>query len=155
MFFLGQISETHLDGTDQRIQACARRAITTTAIDFQVFEGLRTLERQRLLVANGSSRTLNSEHLTGRALDLVPWVGGKLSWRTPLCIQIAIAMREASIYFGTALTWGAVWDRRLSELDPTRLEREIAEYVRRYQAQHGQDEHPLHDPDHFQLASAA
>jgi peptidoglycan L-alanyl-D-glutamate endopeptidase CwlK len=41
-------------------------------IPFTVIEGLRTPERQRQLVDSGASRTQNSRHLTGHAVDLWP-----------------------------------------------------------------------------------
>jgi hypothetical protein len=43
-------------------------------------EDLRTRERQAALVARGASRTMNSRHLTGRAVDLVALGGGEISW---------------------------------------------------------------------------
>jgi peptidoglycan L-alanyl-D-glutamate endopeptidase CwlK len=42
--------------------------------------GPRTRERQAALVARGASRTINSRHLTGHAVDLVPLGGGEISW---------------------------------------------------------------------------
>lgn len=38
----------------------------------RVLEGLRTTSRQAELVAKGFSKTMNSKHLTGRAVDLAP-----------------------------------------------------------------------------------
>jgi peptidoglycan L-alanyl-D-glutamate endopeptidase CwlK len=111
---------------------CVRRSIVITTQDFGVHEGVRELARQRQLVAAGASRTLDSYHLTGDAVDLVPWIAGRLQWQMPACIQVAIAMREASIHFGVKLTWGAVWDRLLSQLDPTDLDGEIEAYIVRY-----------------------
>ena len=39
--------------------------------EFLVFEGLRTLERQKKLKARGVSWTLKSDHLTGGAIDII------------------------------------------------------------------------------------
>lgn len=50
------------------IQAASLRCL----IPFTVIEGLRTKERQRELVARGASKTMNSRHLTGHAVDLWP-----------------------------------------------------------------------------------
>lgn len=41
-------------------------------VPFTVIEGLRTKERQKELVARGASKTMNSRHLTGHAVDLWP-----------------------------------------------------------------------------------
>ena len=47
---------------------------------FRTVECLRTLERQKWLVANGKSWTLNSNHLKGLAADLFPL---PLGYKTP------------------------------------------------------------------------
>jgi peptidoglycan L-alanyl-D-glutamate endopeptidase CwlK len=44
------------------------------AAPFIVMEGLRSRERQAKLVALGASRTMNSRHLTGHAVDLGYWL---------------------------------------------------------------------------------
>jgi peptidoglycan L-alanyl-D-glutamate endopeptidase CwlK len=150
-FFLGQKSEETLIGVDPRIVQCARRAIATTSVDFSVFEGLRSKERQEMLFREGASRRLDSYHLTGHALDLVPFVAGRLQWQMPLCIQVAISMREAAVHFGVPITWGAVWDRELSQLDPRELDDEIEAYVARYRIKHGPKRRPLIDGPHFQV----
>ncbi len=151
MHILGHESEQRLTGLDAGLVRCVRRAISTCSVDFSVFEGMRTLERQKALVAQGVSRTLDSYHLTGHAVDLVPYIGGRLQWQAPACIQIAVAMREAALYFDVPVTCGAVWDRLLSELDPANLDREIQAYISRYKATHGQTAHPLIDYPHFQV----
>lgn len=43
-----------------------------STVPFTVTEGLRTKERQKQLVAAGASKTQNSRHLTGHAVDLWP-----------------------------------------------------------------------------------
>ena len=140
-----------LTGLDAGLVKCVRRAITQSSVDFTVFEGLRTLERQKALLAQGVTRTLDSYHLSGHAADLVPYIGGRPQWQAPACLQIAIAMREAAAHFGVRVTWGAVWDRELTALDPTRLQAEIDAYVARYKATHGATAHPLIDYPHFQV----
>ena len=47
---------------------------------FAIFETLRTQERQNWLFAQGYSKTLTSNHSTGRAIDLVVFIDGKWSW---------------------------------------------------------------------------
>lgn len=150
-FHLGTRSEENLVGIDPDLVKCVRRAIATTSEDFGVFEGMRSLERQRELVKSGASRTLDSYHLTGHAVDLVPYVGGRLQWQMPLCIQVALAVRDAAMTFDVAITWGAVWDRRLRDLDPTDLAEEIDEYIARYKLKHGPKKKPLIDGPHFQV----
>ncbi len=149
-FRLGAKSEAALVGVDARIVAVVRKAILISEIDFAVHEGLRTLERQKKLVASGASRTLDSYHLTGDAVDLVPYVDGHLRWEMPLCNEIARAMFEASGQLGVRLIWGRVWDMELMELDPDDFETERAIYVQRYQRIFGAKKWPLDDGPHFQ-----
>ena len=94
-FKLGKRSREQLLGVHPHIVAVVERAIEITTIDFVVFEGRRTLARQRELVAAGASRTMNSRHLTGHAVDLVPIFEGKVSWRDALFPRLAEAVKQA------------------------------------------------------------
>lgn len=149
-FRLGAKSEANLVGVRPTIVAVVRRAILLTEIDFAVHEGVRSIERQRKYVATGASRTMDSYHLTGDAVDLVPYVDGVLRWETALCNEVAKAMFEASGQLGVPLVWGRVWDTPLIELDPDDFDAERALYVERYQRIHGKKKLPLDDGPHFQ-----
>lgn len=149
-FRLGARSESNLVGVDERIVLTVRKAILITEIDFAVHDGVRTMEEQRKLVASGASKRLDSAHLTGDAVDLVPYVNGKLRWEHTLCNEIARAMMEASGQLGVRLIWGRVWDTELVELDPEDLDGERALYVERYQRVHGKKKFPLDDGPHFE-----
>ena len=149
-FALGTQSEANLVGVRAKLICCVRYAIKRAPVDFSVFEGLRTEARQRELYRSGASRTLSSYHLTGEAVDLVPYVAGRLQWQMPLCIQVAKVMLEASRDLSVRLVWGAVWDRELAALNHDDLPGEIAAYVKRSEHTHP-DRHPLIDGPHFQL----
>lgn len=149
-FKLGAQSERNLEGVHQDICRVVRLAITLSEQDFSVFEGLRTLERQKKLLASGASRTLDSYHLTGDAVDLVPYVDGRVKWQMPLCNKVARAVRQAALELGVSMTWGRVWDRRIADLDPENLEGSRAAYVARYQRLNGPRKFPLDDGPHFQ-----
>lgn len=149
-FRLGAASEANLVGVHPDLVKLVRRAILITEIDFSVHDGVRTMEEQRKMVATGASRTMESYHLTGDAVDLVPYVGGKLRWEHPLCNQVAQAMHEACDRLHLRVTWGRVWDMEMAELDPEDFEGDRALYVRRYQRIHGPKRWPLDDGPHFQ-----
>lgn len=149
-FRLGAASEANLVGVHPDLVKLVRRAILITEIDFTVFEGVRTVERQRKLVATGASRTMDSYHLTGDAVDLVPFVDGQPRWEMTLCNQVAEAMHEACDRLHLRVTWGRVWDMEMAELDPEDFEGDRALYVRRYQRIHGPKRWPLDDGPHFQ-----
>jgi peptidoglycan L-alanyl-D-glutamate endopeptidase CwlK len=63
----------NLSGVHPDLIAVVKRAIQITTQDFFVGEGVRNIERQRQLVAKGVSRTMNSRHITGHAVDLHPY----------------------------------------------------------------------------------
>src|SRR5205823_5623646 len=97
-------------------------------------EGLRTIETQRAYMKRGVTRTMNSRHLTGDAVDLVPWVEGTPRWEWPVIYPIAVAMQTAAKAEGVALRWGGVWDRKLAELptDAAGIKRAVEEYCVRH-----------------------
>lgn len=63
-FIFGKASESNLIGVHPDLVKVVRRALEITPIDFKVIEGCRTVERQRELVKDGASQTMNSRHLT-------------------------------------------------------------------------------------------
>lgn len=87
-----------------------RRAIILTTVDFTILEGVRSEERQRILFESGASKIMNSRHLTGHAVDLGAYVGGRISWDWPLYYKIADAMRAASLMDDIPIRWGGDWD---------------------------------------------
>lgn len=77
-----------------------------------VLEGVRTKERQLELYNSGASKTMNSRHLSGHAVDLGAVIDGRLSWDWPLYDKIAEAMfiAEDNIsLWDSKLTWGGNW----------------------------------------------
>lgn len=64
--------EAKLTGVHYALASIIREASAQCPIPFTVIEGLRSAERQRELVARGASKTFNSRHLTGHAVDLWP-----------------------------------------------------------------------------------
>lgn len=103
-------SETNLRGVHADLVKVVRRAAEIAPVAFTVIEGLRTVERQRQLVAQGASKTMNSRHITGHAVDLAPHrPDGQIAFDWPLYYQIAPAMKQAAQELGVALDWGGDW----------------------------------------------
>jgi len=109
MFQLSERSERNLKGVHIDLVKVVRRAIQLTPVDFVVTQGLRTVEQQRELVARGASRTMNSRHLTGHAVDVAALVGGTVSWDLPHYRAIAEAFKAAARELGVAIVWGGDW----------------------------------------------
>jgi peptidoglycan L-alanyl-D-glutamate endopeptidase CwlK len=113
---LSQRSEKALVGVHPDLVACVRRALELTTQDFTVVEGLRTLERQRELVAKGASKTLKSRHLKqqdgyGHAVDIYPYYNRSVQVDAPFSRfrDISRAMKQAAGELGILITWGGDW----------------------------------------------
>lgn len=107
MFRLSKRSESNLAGVNPDLVKVVRRALELSTVDFSVIEGLRTAERQKELVATGKSKTMNSRHLTGHAVDLFP-VGG--DWNDYRCwLPVLDAMHKAGEELGVKLRFGVTW----------------------------------------------
>lgn len=108
-FVLGSKSLAKLNGVHPDLVKVVKAAIKLSEVDFTVLEGLRTLTRQKQLFAAGATKTLNSRHLTGHAVDLGALIGGTVRWDWPLYFKIADAMKAAAADLGIPLEWGGDW----------------------------------------------
>lgn len=106
-YTLGKRSLERLVGVHPDLVRVVKRAIELTDHDFSVIEGVRTLETQRAYVAKGVSKTMNSRHITGHAVDLYP-VGRPTPWGK--CHVVKTAMFAAARELGVSIRWGGDWD---------------------------------------------
>lgn len=105
-------SEQRLTGVNPLLVKVAHRAYELAqaeGVDFVVTEGLRTKERQAQLMAAGATRTMNSRHLTGHAIDLAALVDGEVRWDWPLYDRLAHFMKSAASELGVTIVWGGDW----------------------------------------------
>lgn len=109
-FKLSARSLKQLQGVDHRLVEVVKRAIEISKVDFGVTEGLRSVATQKKYLQQGKTQTMNSKHLTGDAVDLVAYVGSKISWELNLYDDIADAMKQAAREKGVSLRWGAAWN---------------------------------------------
>lgn len=114
IYYLGTRSLKELEGVHPDLQRVVHRAIEITKCDFAVHDGIRSMHQQREYVRRGVSKTLESKHLPqkdgyGHAVDLVPYIHGKLRWEWEPIYLIALAMQEAAIEKSVYLTWGGIW----------------------------------------------
>lgn len=78
----------------------------------RVTDGRRTVEEQEQLVRDGKSRTMNSHHLDGRAVDLAIIIDRKAHWSLPLYEELNRFMQSAAADIGFDpgdLLWGGHW----------------------------------------------
>ena len=109
MYVLGTVSKNNLKGVHPDLVKVVEKAITLTEIDFRVTEGLRSKTRQIELVNKGASKTLNSRHITGHAVDVVALIGGSVRWDWPPYDKIAKAFKQASKELNIPIIWGGDW----------------------------------------------
>lgn len=118
------------------LQKVVSRAIEISEVDFGVTCGNRTQEEQNELYAKGRTReqldkaglyhvdpklgpivtwTLNSNHIGGNAVDLLPYINGKAEWdnngKLGLWPKIAKAMKQAANELNIPITWGGDWQK--------------------------------------------
>ena len=106
---LDTVSERRLIGVHKDLIAVTRLAAKKSLVPFRITEGVRTKARQKQLFEAGASKTMNSRHLTGHAVDVVPMIGGKPRWDWPPFYQIADAFKEAAKDLGVPIVWGGDW----------------------------------------------
>ena len=147
---LGKGSLRELEGVHPELVAVVKRAIELTVQNFSVHDGLRTLAEQQKLVAAGASTTLNSRHLSGHAVDLVPYINGKLRWEWEPIHRIAEAVRTAARELNTPLRWGGAWDIEFTASDDA-PEDLVADYVSRRRAA---GKKAFIDGPHFELPAS-
>jgi peptidoglycan L-alanyl-D-glutamate endopeptidase CwlK len=109
MFKLGSTSSKTLGTCVHQLQDVVRRALELSDVDFSVIEGIRSIDTQRQYVAEGLSWTMDSKHLTGRAVDLYPWVDGETSHEPAHYNRVAKAMFAAAQELGVTIEWGGFW----------------------------------------------
>lgn len=110
-FLLSARSESNLSGVKPDLQQIVRYAADhcPNGYTFVVTEGLRSKMRQKALYDQGLSKTLDSHHLTGHAVDLAVIVAGKAVWKFQAYEALNEVMQAAAKHFGIDLTWGGGW----------------------------------------------
>jgi peptidoglycan L-alanyl-D-glutamate endopeptidase CwlK len=142
--------ELRLAGVHPDLVRVVRRAAEGGAL-FRVEEGLRTVERQRQLVAKGASQTMNSRHLTGHAVDLLPLVDGQPTFDWKYYFPLADAVAHAARAEGVPLIWGGAWGRLVHDWPQGGAKQAQAAYVAERRAA---GRRPFLDGPHFELPAA-
>jgi peptidoglycan L-alanyl-D-glutamate endopeptidase CwlK len=134
-YSLGAASLRELTGVRPDLVGVVRRAIEITTQDFSVHDGLRTIDDQRRYVTTGVSKTMNSMHMKqadgyGHAVDLVPYINGKLRWEWPAIYPIAAAVNIAAQELRVRIRWGGTWSE-IATISPSvkAMENAVQSYV--------------------------
>lgn len=116
-FIFSKASREKLQGVHPDLVKVAELALTLSEVDFKVIEGVRSKQRQAELYKKGATKTMNSRHLTGHAIDLVPL---PLDWNNKQAFgKVAKAMFEASRQLKIPIRWGGDWNRNGRSDDET------------------------------------
>lgn len=156
-YFLGKRSLQELEGVHPDLVACVEYAIDNTPVDFAVHDGNRTKSEQYKYYKSGASHTMNSKHLPqedgyGHAVDLVPYINGKLRWEMPPIYQIAYTMQEASHVLDVPLRWGGFWAPMVIGHTAKEYKMLLDERVERYISKRvSQNKRPFVDGCHFEV----
>lgn len=130
-------SKERLVGVHDDLVEVVQTALQISTVPFVITEGLRTLERQKQLLAAGASKTLKSRHLTGHAVDLAAFVdldgdwskdpNEAIRWDWPLYFKLADAMRQAGEQLDIPVEWGGNW--RLLNHNGSVTEADLAKFA--------------------------
>lgn len=107
----GNVSESNLKGVHPDLVRVMRRTLTLLPadLDFRITEGLRTVERQRDLKRRGLTRTLNSRHITGHAVDIYVLLKGVGTWDFKQYKRVAAVVKQAASLEKVPIVWGGDW----------------------------------------------
>lgn len=124
----GQQSLNSLKGVHPKLVLVMTEAIKDSPIDFTIVEGVRTVERQKKLYAQG--RTAKGSIVTyadgvknksnhqpkedgyGQAIDFCPYVNGKLDWNNISNFKtIAQHIKATALIMGIKIKAGIDWKK--------------------------------------------
>ncbi len=114
MFVLSQKSKDRLKGVHPDLIKVVERAIQISPLDFGITEGVRSVERQKQLLAEGKSTTMNSRHIPGKdgtskAFDIVVYINGQVNWDMENYRKVSEAIKKAAAELKVPVEWGGDW----------------------------------------------
>ena len=102
----GRKSRRVLEGLNEDLQELLNEVIKY--VDVSLIEGKRSLGRQKQLKKDGSTKTLNSKHLKGEAIDLAPY---PIDWDDrERFIYISGIVKGIAYQMGIPIIWGGDWN---------------------------------------------
>jgi peptidoglycan L-alanyl-D-glutamate endopeptidase CwlK len=104
-------SKQRLKGVHPDLIKIVEKALEITDINFTILEGLRSKERQRILVQKGASKTMKSRHLTGHAVDIAPVINGQVTWDWKYYYHLEKIIKTAAKQVNIIVEWGGDWTK--------------------------------------------
>lgn len=128
-FLFRKQSLTNLLDVYPQLVFLSSQALQLSRVNFVCVTGMLTPEEQRRLVDRGLSRTMYSPHLRGdnglsMAVELVPYIDGRLNYKRQAIYQIVAAVYDAAIRSGVAhhIRWHGAMDMRLTDFGDSEQE---------------------------------
>ena len=117
-FSFGKKSKEKLRTVNGNLCEVCKRALSYGVMDFTIVQGVRSKAEQDRYYELGTSKVRwpNSKHNVrdendlARAVDIAPYVNGKVSWRKEHCLVLAGLMLGAGKELGVDIRWGGNWD---------------------------------------------
>lgn len=109
MYSFSQRSLDRLKGVHPDLVKVMQASISASPYDFGITEGRRTAERQQQLFKEGKSRTLNSRHITGHAVDIAVFIGKDVSWDFRYYDAVAKHIKKVADSMNIPIVWGGEW----------------------------------------------
>lgn len=123
MYKFSKSSKAKLATCHYDLQRLFKEVLAVGFFDLTVIEGKRSLERQKQLVKDGKSKTFNSKHLEGDAVDIGIYKNNKIDWNDTKAYYVLagivyVKAKEA----GINIRWGGNWERNRDFNDTTFLD---------------------------------
>lgn len=112
-FKFSQRSVKKLKSVNKYLKGIMYDLLSHSPHDFAITEGLRTLEKQKKLLSENKTKTLQSKHLDGLAVDIVALPNGKVSWEPQHYVEIANALNDVLRLSNNQkylVRWGGAWN---------------------------------------------
>lgn len=117
-YYLGKRSKENLSTCTDRIQMVVKKVISLGIMDLSVTEGARGKTLQDKYFETGKSKVKwpNSKHNILKegdksyAVDIVPYINGKSSYKLSHCCCLAMLIIGVGAMMGVKIRWGGNWD---------------------------------------------
>jgi len=108
-FSFGIKSSERLSKVHPDLQKVFNEAIKESPLDFSITQGLRTKEQQKVLFDAGKSQTMNSRHLTGKAVDIAVIKDGEVTWDFKYYQLVSDHIKKIAKDMKIDVVWGGDW----------------------------------------------
>lgn len=110
-FSFSDKSEQILNTVKIELNNLAHKVLEISPIDFTVVDGWRDKKTQEKLYKENKTKTLNSKHCSGDAIDIVPFINEKPDYNAINDCAFIIGLFYAKAEeLGIKIRVGAIWD---------------------------------------------